>query len=532
MSRSVGWYGIQRDYQMEVTHETCPFCSHNDCFSYNTTTGLFNCFSCGATNGSQRCYIYDGKTQVPFGETKVEAVVYNSEPYTRDYRGISGTTLEAHGGYFTKDGQGNETVHWVYPNGTKHRQLPKSIKNSGKMDHFFGADEYSGGNNITITEGEEDRLSVIEMMGDYPTVSVPNATPSKVFWENAREYLHNFEKIILSIDNDDAGNALVEKFSRIFPGKVYRVHHGEYKDANDYLLNKAQKEYRTAWWNAKRIKPESILSTADDFIKLFDETPNYDYFPTGITGLDEKMMGIHKGALTVVLAETGIGKTEFFRYLQFQALNNSDYNIAFCHGEEAQLRSILGLFSYWEGKNLTKKEMVEELGYEERYKEFAKWLTDDERVYQFKIRVDEGVPEIVDQVRFLAIAMGVDYIFLEPIQDFVTGANTSEKESLLTDLTNQLKRLASELNVGIVIIAHSNKEGEAKYCASIVQGAAYEIKLHRDVDNKNPHEANTTRVYVGRKNRTGGGSGYAGALYFDLDSFMLEPIDADDIEEF
>jgi replicative DNA helicase len=235
------------------------------------------------------------------------------------------------------------------------------------------------------------------------------------------------------------------------------------------------------------------------------------------------MLGIHKGAFTVVLAETGLGKTELFRYLEYQCLKNTKYTIATCHGEETPLRSLLGLVSYEIGANVTRKDLIDAGNYEAQVKEGIRNLTRDERLYQFSIRVSDGVDEIIDQVRFLATAMEVDFIFLEPIQDFVSASNTSEKESLLTDLSNKLKRLAPELNVGIVVIAHANKDGEAKYCASIIQSAAYEIRLERDVDNEDPDVRNTTQLFIGRKNRTGGGSGPAGRLYFDKETYMLTP---------
>lgn len=496
----------------EVSHQPCPYCDSSDAYSYNEEKNVYRCFSCGAAGVLNKTYSYK------------EEEGLSLEPYIPDnYRGISRKVMEKHGVYFTSH-EGKETVHYTYPNGTKHRELPKQIKISGKVDKFYGEDDYTSGKNITITEGEEDRLSVIQMMGDWPCVSVPGATPSKDFWENARKYLANFEKIVLSIDNDEPGDKLADKFYRMFPGKVYRVAHTKYKDANEFLTSGATKEYKSAWWNAQKLKPSSILCTEEDFNKLYDETPHYEYFTTGIPELDKKMLGIHKGAFTVLLAETGIGKSEVFRYLEYQCLKNTDYSIAICHGEETQLRSLLGLVSYEIGANVTRKDLIESGNYEQQVREGIKSLTKDERLYQFSIRVDEGVDEIVDQVRFLATAFGVDYIFLEPIQDFISASNTSEKESLLTDLTNKLKRLAPELNVGIVVIAHSNKDGEAKYCASIVQGAAYEIRLQRDVNSEDPSEANTTRVFVGRKNRTGGGSGPAGALTFDVDTYMLTPI--------
>jgi twinkle protein len=399
---------------MEVSHKPCPFCPSSDAFSYNSDTGMFKCFSCGSDSGNKRGLIFDGKTLEPFTPKAIEEGIY-LEPYIPDnYRGISKQVMEKHGVYFTKMGD-KETVHYTYPNGTKHRELPKQIKISGKVDKFYGQDDYTSGKNITITEGEEDRLSVIEMMGDWPAVSVPGATPSKDFWENARQYLQNFEKIVLSVDSDEPGDKLADKFYRMFPGKVYRVNHGKYKDANDFLKDDAEAEYKRSWWNANKIKPDTILSTAEDFERLYNETPDYEYFHTGIDGLDDKMLGIHKGAFTLVLAPTGIGKTEFMRYLEWQALSETDYTIACCHLEETPLRSLLGLVSYDLKMNVTRKDLIEDADYEHFVKESMAGIAKRERYYQFQIKTDMNTDDLIDQIRFLVTAMGVDYIFLEPL---------------------------------------------------------------------------------------------------------------------
>ena len=506
----------------EISHRPCPFCSSSDGFSYSTDTGLFRCFVCEATPKNKGGLCYDGKTLTAFKDATDYEEGITLEPYVRNYRGISEAVLTQVGAYFTKTDDGQETVHWPYPTGTKHRKLPKSITMTGALSSFFGQDDYTGGKTITITEGEEDRCSVIQMLGDWPTVSVPNATPSKEFWVNARKYLANFEKIVLSIDNDGPGDELVDKFFKLFPGKVYRVNHGSYKDANEFLQAGERQEYKSAWWNAQKVKPVGINTTAEDFLKVYEETPNYEYFETKIPGLDQKMLGIHKGAVTMVLAPTGIGKTEFFRYLEYQCFIGSTYSFAFCHGEETELRSLLGLSSYELQSNVTRKDLIEEKKLEKEVKDTLIKFGDSERVYQFKIALDADVDDIVNEISFLATAMGVDFFFIEPIQDFISG-DTSTKENKLTDLANKMKRMAPELNIGIVIIAHANEDGDAKYCKSLTQSVAYEIVLSRDSESEDVELRNKTLVSVGRKNRTGGGSGPCGQLTFSIDSYTLTP---------
>lgn len=503
----------------ERSHQPCPFCSSSDGFSYSSDTGLFRCFVCECTPKTERGLCFDGKTLTEFKDQQEQEVGLILEPYYRHYRSIPEKIYEKFGVYFTKLGD-KESMHYTYPNATKTRQLPKYFTASGTLDNFFGQDDYTGGRIITITEGELDRLSVITMMGDWPCVSVPGASPSKSFWTNARSYLANFEKIVLSIDNDEAGDALVDKFFKLFPGKVYRVNHGKYKDANEFLEAGDGQEFKSAWFNAQKVKPDNINTTAEDFLRVYDDTPNYEYFPTGIAGLDQKMLGIHKGAFTMVLAPTGIGKTEFFRYLEYQCFKNSTYSFAFCHNEETELRSLLGLSSYELQTSVVRKDLIEQKGLEKEVKQSLQKFGDSERLYQFKIALDADVDDIVEEIRFLATAMGVDFFFIEPIQDFISG-DTSTKENKLTDLANKMKRMCPELNIGIVVIAHANEDGDAKYCKSLTQSTAYEIVLSRDAESEDIQIANTTFVSVGRKNRTGGGSGPAGALTFSLDTYTL-----------
>jgi 5S rRNA maturation endonuclease (ribonuclease M5) len=510
----------------ENTHVPCPFCDSSNAFSYNDENGMFKCYSCGAVPSEHNCRVFDGVTKTPNTNdyNKMEPQGMSLEPYIPEegYRGIIKSVLEKFGVYFTKMPDSDvATVHYTYENGTKHRTLPKSIKTSGKMDRFYGQDDYTAGTTITITEGEEDRLSVIQMMGDWPTVSVPGANPSKDFWESARNYLKNFKEIVLSVDNDVYGDELADKFYRMFPGKVYRVNHGKYKDANGFLADSAKDQYKAAWWAKVRIKPDNINSTAKDFLRVYDETPNYEYFATDIPELDEKMLGIHKSAFTLILAPTGIGKTELVRYFEKKCYDAGKV-FAFCHGEETELRSLLGLVSYELGYNVTRKDLIDALGLDQEVRDCLTKLGASEQLNQFTIRVGETIEDIVEQVRFLAVAMGAEYIFIEPIQDFVSGT-TTEKENQLTNLANTLKRLAAELNVGIIAIAHANEDGDAKYCKSLTQSAAYEITLEREVNSDDPDEQNRTYLFVGRKNRTGGGSGPAGILGFDRSSYSLAP---------
>jgi len=236
------------------------------------------------------------------------------------------------------------------------------------------------------------------------------------------------------------------------------------------------------------------------------------------------MLGISKGYVTLIQAESGLGKTEFCRYLEWMALTNSEYKIAAMHLEESKVRSILGLVSYKLSENVTIKKFIEEKGLDEEVKGAISDITSSERFVTFDFDMQEGHEELIKQVRYLVAAMSVDFIFIEPIQDCVTGSS-SEKEGKLADLITQLSTLASKLNVGIVVVAHQNADGGSMYSSMITKRAAFELLLKRDRDSDDVVEKNRTYVVIGRKNRTGLGNGSAGALDFDLKSYTLKPVE-------
>lgn len=526
----------------------------SDSYSFSTTKKQGHCMSCGLStwlDDEGRLWGRHSRSQKPFliddGGQVVEHEGLPSEPLeslankqgksegmTNDVgsfipmRGITKDTLE----HWNVKQYGDKQVY-VYPSGgTKTRNTTHKAFFAGdgfKGDELFGMNLFPAGcsKKIVITEGEVDAMSAWQMLkSSYinPVVSLPGANPSAKLWEKCRNYLDSFEEIVLSVDYDEPGDKLAQRVAEIFPNKVYRMPHFGYKDANEVLVAGKEKEYKQAWWKPKKVKPENILTDIEDFLKLYEDSPDFEYFTTGIEQLDKMMLGICKGYVTLIQAESGLGKTEFTRYLEWRCLSTSEYKIAAMHLEETKLRSVLGLVSYHLNDNLTIKKFIDEKGKQEEVKEAISKITESERFILFDYDMQEGHQELVRQVKYLVAALGVDYVVIEPIQDVVTGT-ASEKESKLSDLITQLSTLAAQMNVGIVVVAHQNNDGGAMYSSMITKRAAFELLLTRDRDSDDPVEKNRTHVVIGRKNRTGLGTGYAGAVDFSLESYTLKPVE-------
>ena len=445
-----------------------------------------------------------------------------SQKTYKEMRGITAKTMEEFD-VVTDD----FTQEYTYPSGGKKvRMLADKkffTKDNFKGDELFGMNLFPAGCSkfVTITEGELDAMSAWQMLKSNwttPVVSLPSATPSKKLWENCKEWLDSFEKIILSVDNDDAGNALADRMSRLFPNRVYRVDHGTYKDANDFLQAGKAQDFKSSWWKPIKHTPENIINTADQFLKLYEDTPEHVYVPTGIQALDDKILGLMQGHFTMFKAPTGIGKTELMRYLEFQMLQKG-IPIATWHLEETKLRSLLGLASYQLNDNVTRRDLIDEKGMDQQVRQAIVDLTKDENLYQFYLQDGQGADELCDQIRFFSQACDCKFVFFEPIQDVITGTEDS-KEAELANLSVRLSKLAAELNIGIVSIGHTNENGDFKYCKMIGQRASVIVNLHRDKESDDMEERNTTYLKI-EKNRPSSEEGMAGKLKFNYDTFTL-----------
>lgn len=527
----------------ELSHQPCPF---DDCwsqrgFAYNQNDGVGNCFVCG------RGYPHKGMKIRPdmVGVYPLPHEI-NGEPtmtnpkltvvpegqlslYHGDYRGISKDTLAFYGVNTYQDTEGNIVKqNYFYPSGgMKTRLHPKTFSATGfKSDELFGADKFNSAssNMVVVTEGELDAMSAFQMLEKkYPCVSMPSASPSKKLWLGpAKEYLDSFQKIIVSTDNDDAGNGLADKLASMFPNKVYRIPHDKYKDANEFLTSGAAPSFRSAFRNVKKYTPQNVWNTTDQFLGILHEKDDAKYIPTGIQAFDDIALGLMQGHMTVFQAPEGIGKTEFMRYLEYHFIkNHPDIPIAICHLEETKKRSLLGLASYHLQRDVTRQDLIDSNGLQEVVDKAVVDMTSHENLYQFQIGVDEDPMVLLERIRFFRQACGVQYVFFEPIQDLAYGRTTDESiEKWLSALSVQLSRMAAELNVGIVTIAHENDDGQIRDCRTIGKRASVVIKLERDKMAQDDDARNTTTLLV-TKNRPAGTTGHGGQLYFDAESFTL-----------
>ncbi len=498
---------------MAAKHGPCPCGKSSDAFA------TFD-------NGSKFCFSCDK----PFFENNNKKVL-NMNVRPAGYRGHSKAFVEKYKIplYFSEEDPNNPVaVDYCYPNGVTKRRIFEGKKFAyvseakAKPDLYF-SDRFDAGSAlaITVTEGEEDAHSVIEMFGDkYPAVSVRSSSSAVHDCSAKYDYLMSFQKIYLCFDNDEQGKKAVEHVAALFPfGKCFLVKKGRFKDANEYQLNNAAEEYRKIWYNARPYTPENIISSFGDFHDILAEKnpPAIGSYP--FPELQNMTRGIRSKEFTLIKGMEGLGKTEVIGAVEVHNLLNTDYNMGIIHLEEPVKRSLHRIASYELQMPVHLSDAIQVEAVDEA---IAKIVKRDGRLYFYKNFGSHSVDGVINQIRWLVKACNCKMVFLDHITRIVTGMHGSDERSDLDYISTKFSQMTEELDFALVAITHVNDDGKTRGSRNISKEAATVINIARDHLNENPEVRNTT-IFTLEKNRWASSTGPAGAAYFNELTFTLEP---------
>lgn len=445
-------------------------------------------------------------------------------------RGLTAATMEKFD-ILTKVGPDGVPIAqgYKYPNGSiKVRNLlKKEFRATGDMSNatLFGRDRFQQGSarSITICEGELDAASVYQLLGSkYPAVSVRSASSARKDCAAEFEYLNSFESIYLCFDNDEPGQRACAEVAGLFNfNKVFHVKLDKHKDANDYLVHHDEKEFTSAWWNAKKFLPEGIISSNQDVLEIFREERSSAVATYPWATLQDLTKGIRYGEVVLLTAMEGVGKTEIFRGLEYHLLQTTDENIGIIHLEEGKRRFYDGLAGY-ELKTAAHHDPY--LTPEQKYDAFQKAVKRDNRLHFYTHFSSDDPNAILDSIRFMAGACDCKFIFLDHITMLVSGTAEGDERRVLDYISTKLAGMVEELDFCLFLISHINDDGKTRGSRNISKIADLHVQLVRNLDSADPIERNTTHLMV-KKNRFAAVTGPGGHLYFDKDTYMISELE-------
>ena len=345
----------------------CPFHQEDHAsFIYNKKAFNFRCFgSCGRSYDVLDVFMYKGATyaeackklfelaEMPysFGELGVKTKRHYRYPHEVpctdkskvyayfEQRKISRETLDALD--VRQDSEGNAVFNYYDTNDVltmvkykpSHKVQHGQAKcwcqqNSDTAPLLFNMNRINVNSPLLICEGEPDCLSAVEA-GFKNAVSVPLGSSNLHWIDENLEWLDQFESIIICADNDDAGVKMqkecvprlgswrtkVVDIPAIPIGNTGRVT----KDLNEILYVCGKDKVLELILDAKDSPVPSVADLSDVEPTEYEDV---DGVTTGLKAIDDELMRLFFGTLTIVSGQPGSGKSSLLTQLACNSLDN------------------------------------------------------------------------------------------------------------------------------------------------------------------------------------------------------------------
>lgn len=524
-----------------VQHEPCPSCSSSDGLArYGDNSA--HCFVCHHNINSDGEEVEPTIEEEPSGWTPIEGHVQELM-----HIGLKEDTLE-HWGYKVGKRHG-KPVHIMESRDDNRKLIAQKFRTKDKEFSWIGNARNpplygkwlwpKGSKYITITEGEKDALSLSQAFGlKYAVVSLPNGTGSvaKVI-KRDYDYICSFDTIVLMFDMDDPGRTAIDVACEMLPMDKVKIAKLPRKDANEVLTEDGPGALIRAFWDAERYTPQGIVPgtsfTRDSLKKAVQPGFTLPY-----PQLQEKIMGLRKGEITMLTAGAGIGKSSWARELAYLLNQEHGCSIGNIYLEETNAQTAQAYVALHNNVPL-RKIMFN-----------ASALSDEQWDAGLRDVVHRGMwffdhfgslasDELINKMRYLAKVEKVDFIVLDHVSIVTSGLeSSSEGERKDIDiLMTRLAQLVQETGVGVIAIVHlkrtqgtSFNEGgqvslsDLRGSASLEQLSFNVLALERD-QQANDAERDISQIRV-LKCRVTGDTGAADRMQYVRSTGRLVVTDA------
>ena len=460
------------------TQGICPLCSSSrqpkkqklKCASYDWERGLGTCHNCSSTfqlhtyqrkGDSIKDYIrpdYSTKTHKPVGSKVVKWF---------DTRGISQKTLQdlnvSEGPEFMpQTGKSENTIKFNYMMGNdliniKYRDGKKNFKlYKGAEKIFYNINSIIGYDYCIIVEGEIDVLSFHEA-GLTNVISVPNGATLNSnnldYLDNCIDYFEDKEKIILAVDNDEAGQALQQELIRRLGAEVcFTVDFNECKDANEYLLKHGKEKLKQCINESKAVPLENVTTFFDVEADITDFVTNgfKPGYQVGLANFDQ-IFSTYTGQFITVTGIPSSGKSDFVDQMVIGYNRNYGWKTAFASPENAPtyLHAHKLLRKLWEGMP-TKHDIGKD-----------KWQANSEHLNDnfFFIDLDKyTLDKVLKKGAELVKRKGIKCLVIDPFNKIRDEECKTEDVNRYTmEYLTKIEIFAKKYDVLVFIVAHPTK---------------------------------------------------------------------------
>ena len=356
----------------------------------------------------------------------------------------------------------------------KYRSIPPASKfymrEKGCPSYLFNGDAIEADNSIILTEGELDAIVATQL--GFRAVSGITGASSGLVAEEMKQ-LDRAKKVIVIYDSDEPGQAGAKKvIDRIGIERCFNIVL-EQKDLNEFLLSGGTREtLEQLITDSQNTRPEAVFS----FSEIIDEI-NRDRgltgLQTGYKALDNVFSGLGPGKLTIVAADTRVGKSTFcnniFKNLALQGIPVLVFSL-----ENQPVETAKRISTMLTGKRYNDISLVE-------FEEIKKQFSELPFYFYFAGDKDTDVQTIRQVTGAAKKYYGVQAILIDHMQFF--GRSITHQAQELSRLTIQLKRLAVGFGMPVMAISHiSRKENSQQNRIPTIHDLKGSSSIEQDAD--------------------------------------------------
>jgi len=494
----------------------CPLCSFDrqpknkkaSCASYDWERGLGTCHNCNKTfqlNSYQRKGSSEKVYVRPTTPIALPDVSTNVEKWFKG-RGIFKNTLKelkvTEGSEFMpQTGQPENTIHFNYFIGdqlinVKYRDGRKNFKlYKGAEKIFYNINSVVGYEYCVIVEGEMDVLSLHEA-GVPNVISVPNGatlTSNNLdYLDNCIEYLIDKEKIIIAVDNDEAGQALQQELVRRLGAEIcYISTFEDCKDANEYLLKYGKEKLVQRITSAKPVPLENVTTFKDIEAEITDFVENgfKPGYQVGLPNFDS-IFSTYTGQFITVTGIPSSGKSDFVDQMVIGYNINYQWKTAFASPENAP--------TYLHAHKLMRKvwqdmPSKEDIG-TDKWNQVAEHINDN---FYFIDMDKYSLEAVLRKGAELVKRKGIKCLVIDPFNKVRSNDASGDVNVYTLDYLSKIEIFAKKYDVLVIVVAHPTKMYKDAN-GKIEEPTMYNIKgggewydasyhgllVHRDYENK------------------------------------------------
>lgn len=496
---------------------------------------------------------------------------------SKNFRGIRKDITTFFGVRHEIDTKSGEVSKQYYPcttegalTGYKIRKVPKDFSQpplgeTGKDADMFGWFRFKnvgGGphSRCLIVGGEVDQLSAYQMMKDYQdkqnaqkgteyeAIPVISSTigESGAHKQAVKHYawFDRFEKIIICMDNDEAGQEAAAKLVEAMPkGKAY-IMTMDLKDPNEYLVKGRQADFVNRVFRAVPYTPNGIVGSGGlmDRMKQAVLVPKIP-LPPFMKKLQKLTAGgFPLGRIINLGSASGTGKSTIVDEMVYYWIYNSPHKNGIVSLESDVDEYGIKLLSRKLGRKIDLIESPQEK-YDllctpevEAAQHDLEFMPDGTHRFYLMDERDGGLDDLKAKIMELIIACDCKVIILDPLQDILDGMSNEEQAVFM----RWEKGMTKSHKVTFININHVRKsagggkqnsqgadlsEEDFQGSSAIFKSGACNLLFTRNKEAECDIERNITKMKMTKCRWTGNTSPKAGEYFYDNETHTIHDLE-------